>query len=213
MPLLPDFKIQQLAKQEQLIAPYWDRPPDQSNIISSGLTSYGYDLTLGYDFKIFHPTYCGVIDPKDFSPENFIDHSVSASSKKPITVPPNSFCLARSLETLKIPRRVLAICLGKSTYARCGIIVNVTPLEPEWEGVVTIEISNTAPLPALLYPGEGIAQVLFFSVPEQDTCVTSYADKKGRYQGQSRITLPFVTNPYKPHRDFKIPQSQQDKPQ
>jgi dCTP deaminase len=153
--------------------------------ISYGVSSYGYDMRIADEFKIFSNAGATVIDPKNFSATSFTDF------KGPVcVVPPNSFVLARSLEYFRIPRDVLVICLGKSTYARCGIVVNVTPLEPEWEGHVTIEISNTAPLPARLYANEGIAQIIFLQVAE--LCEVSYADKKGKYQAQTHITLAKV---------------------
>ncbi|MEW5925435.1 MAG: dCTP deaminase, partial [Candidatus Zixiibacteriota bacterium] len=151
--------------------------------VSYGLSSYGYDIRVADEFKIFTNTNSAIIDPKNFSKDSFID--VKA---KTILVPPNSFALARTVEYFKIPREVITICLGKSTYARCGIIVNVTPFEPEWEGYATLEISNTTPLPAKIYANEGIAQILFLGADE--VCQTSYKDKKGKYQGQKSITLP-----------------------
>jgi dCTP deaminase len=155
-------------------------------VISYGLSSYGYDVRVGRRFKVFTNARCAVVDPKHFDAASFID--IEADS---CLIPPNSFALAETVEYLEIPRDVLAICVGKSTYARCGIIVNVTPLEPEWRGRVTIEISNTTPLPAKIYAGAGIAQIVFLkgSAP----CRTSYADKQGKYQDQKGLTLPFVT--------------------
>jgi len=150
--------------------------------ISYGLSSYGYDIRVADEFKIFTNVNTSIIDPKDFSIDSFID--VKAKS---IIIPPNSFALARTVEYFKIPRDVITICLGKSTYARCGIIVNVTPFEPEWEGYATLEISNTTPLPARIYANEGIAQILFLGADE--ICQVSYKDKKGKYQGQKGITL------------------------
>lgn len=155
------------------------------NTISYGLTSYGYDVRLGYRFKVFTNAGCGVIDPKAF------DTRLTVSQQGDFClIPPNSFVLAESYETFRIPRDVIGVCVGKSTIARCGIIVNVTPLEPEWKGKITIEISNTAPLPAKVYAGEGIMQLLFFRADA--ACHTSYADKKGKYQGQRGVTLPKV---------------------
>jgi dCTP deaminase len=151
--------------------------------ISYGLSSYGYDIRVADEFKIFTNVNSSIIDPKDFSTDSFVD--VKAKS---VLIPPNSFALARSVEYFKIPREVITICLGKSTYARCGIIVNVTPFEPEWEGFATLEISNTTPLPAKIYANEGIAQIIFLGADE--LCMVSYADRKGKYQGQKHITLP-----------------------
>lgn len=154
-----------------------------SGIISYGVSSYGYDMRIADEFKVFTNVFSEIIDPKNFTPKSFVDY------KGPYCIiPPNSFALARSLEYFRIPREVICIVLGKSTYARMGIIVNVTPLEPEWEGYVTIEISNTTPLPVKVYSNEGIAQVLFISGDEE--CETSYADRKGKYQKQTGIWLP-----------------------
>jgi dCTP deaminase len=157
----------------------------RQGVISYGVSSYGYDVRIGREFRVFRPSL-GVIDPKNFNPEILEDINSDWC-----IIPPNSFALGVSLERFKIPRDTIAICLGKSTYARCGIIVNVTPLEPEWEGHITIEISNTTPLPAKIYANEGIAQILFLRGVE--ACRTSYADKKGKYQSQSGVvTLPKV---------------------
>jgi dCTP deaminase len=154
-------------------------------VISYGVSSYGYDLRIADEFKIFTNINNTIVDPKAFDPRSFVDF------QGPVCiVPPNSFALARSIEYFKIPRNVLTICVGKSTYARCGIITNVTPFEPEWEGFVTLEISNTTPLPARIYANEGIAQVLFFESDE--ACQTSYADRQGKYQGQQGIVLPTI---------------------
>lgn len=155
----------------------------REGVISYGVSSYGYDMRIGDEFKIFTNINTTVIDPKQFDPRSLVDYKGDIC-----IVPPNSFALARSLEYFKIPRDVLVICLGKSTYARCGIVVNVTPLEPEWEGHVTIEISNTTPLPAKIYANEGIAQLIFLQAAE--VCRTSYKDKAGKYQAQKGITLP-----------------------
>jgi dCTP deaminase len=152
-------------------------------VISYGLSSYGYDIRVANDFKIFTNVYSAVVDPKDFDINSMVDFEGDVC-----VIPPNSFALARTVEYFRIPRTVLTVCVGKSTYARCGIIVNVTPFEPEWEGYVTLEISNTTPLPAKIYANEGIAQVLFFEADEE--CETSYADKKGKYQKQQSIVLP-----------------------
>lgn len=160
-------------------------------VISYGTTSYGYDVRIGYKFKVFTPVFNTVIDPKNFDSKCFVDVEISTESPYDyLLIPPNSFALGETVETFEIPRDVLAICLGKSTYARCGIIVNVTPLEPEWKGKITIEISNTAPLPAKIYAGEGIAQILFLRANE--CCHVSYADKRGKYQDQTGLTLPTV---------------------
>ena len=152
-------------------------------LISYGTSSYGYDVRCSDHFKIFTNINSAVVDPKDFSEHSFVDFTGDVC-----IIPPNSFALARTIENFKIPRNVLTICLGKSTYARCGIIVNVTPLEPEWEGHVTLEFSNTTPLPAKIYANEGVAQMLFFESDE--VCETSYADRGGKYQGQQGVTLP-----------------------
>jgi dCTP deaminase len=152
-------------------------------VISYGVSSYGYDIRVTDEYKIFTNVYSATVDPKDFDVRSMVDYKGDVC-----IIPPNSFALARTVEYFKIPRGVLTICLGKSTYARCGIIVNVTPFEPEWEGYVTLEISNTTPLPAKIYSNEGIAQVLFLEGDE--VCETSYADKKGKYQNQQSIVLP-----------------------
>ena len=157
----------------------------QAGKISYGLYSYGYDIRVSNEYKIFTNVNNSIVDPKNFDSKSFIDFKGDVC-----IVPPNSFALARSIEYFKIPRNVLTICLGKSTYARCGIIVNVTPFEPEWEGHVTLEISNTTPLPAKIYSNEGLCQVIFFQSDEE--CITSYKDKNGKYQKQSGITLPSV---------------------
>jgi dCTP deaminase len=157
----------------------------RDGVISYGLSSYGYDIRVADEFKVFTNINTTVIDPKQFDPRSLVDVRTEAC-----IVPPNSFALARTVEYFRIPRDVLTICLGKSTYARCGIIVNVTPFEPEWEGTATLEISNTTPLPARIYANEGIAQVLFFQSDE--VCEVSYADKKGKYQAQVQVTLPKI---------------------
>jgi len=163
-----------------MIDPF-DSKQVKKGIISYGVSSYGYDMRVADEYKIFSPAGNIIIDPKNLKQDSFIDYK-----GKECIIPPNSFVLARSFEYFRIPRDVLVICLGKSTYARCGIVVNVTPLEPEWEGYVTIEISNTAPLPAKIYSNEGIAQIIFIQASE--ICETSYADKKGKYQAQKSIT-------------------------
>ena len=157
---------------------------DGNRIVSYGTSSYGYDIRCADEFKLFTNINTTIVDPKDFDANNFID----VSGKGYCIIPPNSFALARTVEYFRIPRNVLTICLGKSTYARCGIIVNVTPFEPEWEGFVTLEFSNTTPLPAKIYANEGVAQVLFFESDE--VCETSYKDRGGKYQGQVGVTLP-----------------------
>jgi len=169
-----------------MIEPFEDRLVRRDGdkpIISYGLSSYGYDLRVADEFKVFTNVYNAVVDPKHFDERSFVD--IKSDS---CLVPPNSFALARSVEYFRIPRDVLTLCVGKSTYARCGIIVNVTPFEPEWEGHVTLEISNTTPLPARIYAGEGLAQILFLAA--QETCETSYADRGGKYQSQRGITVP-----------------------
>ena len=182
--LKSDRWIRKMALEKGMIAPFEDRQVRQG-VISYGVSSYGYDLRVAEDFKIFTNVNSTVIDPKNFDERSFVDY------RGPVcVVPPNSFALARTVEYLRIPRRVLTICLGKSTYARCGIIVNVTPIEPEWRGRITLEISNTTPLPAKIYANEGIAQILFLRC--ESVCQTSYADKKGKYQDQKGLTLPFV---------------------
>ena len=167
-----------------MIKPFEDRQVRKGGI-SFGLSSYGYDIRIADEFKIFTNINNSIVDPKSFDPRSFVDYQGEVA-----LIPPNSFALGRSVEYFKIPRNVLTICVGKSTYARCGIITNVTPFEPEWEGYVTLEISNTTPLPAKIYANEGIAQVLFFESDE--ACETSYADRQGKYQGQQGIVLPTV---------------------
>ncbi len=182
MGLKPDHWISRMAVEQKMIEPFIaDQVRD--GVISYGLSSYGYDIRVADEFKIFTNVYSAVVDPKHFNPDSMVDFKGEIC-----VIPPNSFALARTVEYFRIPRDVLTICLGKSTYARCGIIVNVTPFEPEWEGFVTLEISNTTPLPARIYAGEGIAQVLFFQADEP--CRVSYADKKGKYQRQQTIELP-----------------------
>jgi len=179
-----DRWIRQMAVEKGMIKPFEERQV-RGGAISYGLSSYGYDLRIADEFKIFTNINNTLVDPKAFDPRSFVDY------QGPVCiVPPNSFALGRSVEYFKIPRNVLTICVGKSTYARCGIITNVTPFEPEWEGFVTLEISNTTPLPAKIYANEGIAQVLFFESDE--ACQTSYADRQGKYQGQQGIVLPTV---------------------
>jgi dCTP deaminase len=182
MAIKSDRWIRKMALEHDMINPFNDRQM-REGVISYGVSSYGYDLRVADEFKIFTNVNSAIVDPKNFDARSFID--VKGSS---ILVPPNSFALARSVEYFKIPRDVLTICVGKSTYARCGIIVNVTPFEPEWEGFVTLEISNTTPLPAKIYANEGLCQILFFQGDEP--CETSYKDKAGKYQKQQGIVLP-----------------------
>jgi len=182
MSIRPDRWIKQMALEHGMIEPFEDRQV-RAGVVSFGLSSYGYDVRVADEFKVFTNVYNTVVDPKGFDPKSFVDIKADVC-----IIPPNSFALARTIEYFRIPRDVLTVCLGKSTYARCGIIVNVTPFEPEWEGIVTLEVSNTTPLPAKIYANEGIAQVLFFEGDEP--CETSYADKKGKYQAQQTLTLP-----------------------
>jgi dCTP deaminase len=179
-----DRWIRRQALERGMIKPFEDRQVRKGGI-SFGLSSYGYDIRIADEFKIFTNINNSIVDPKSFDPRSFVDYQGEVA-----LIPPNSFALGRSVEYFKIPRNVLTICVGKSTYARCGIITNVTPFEPEWEGYVTLEISNTTPLPAKIYANEGIAQVLFFESDE--ACETSYADRQGKYQGQQGIVLPTV---------------------
>lgn len=182
MGLKPDHWIRRLAREYGMIEPFEDHQV-RDGVISYGLSSYGYDIRVADEFKIFTNVFSAVVDPKHFNPKSMVDFRGDVC-----VIPPNSFALARTVEYFRIPRTVLTVCLGKSTYARCGIIVNVTPFEPEWEGFVTLEISNTTPLPARIYANEGIAQVLFFEADE--VCEISYGDKKGKYQKQQSIVLP-----------------------
>jgi len=184
MGLKPDHWIIKMAREHRMIEPFVE---DQvrDGVISYGVSSYGYDIRVADEFKIFTNIYSAVVDPKNFDPSSMVDFRGEVC-----IIPPNSFVLTRTVEYFRIPRNVLTICLGKSTYARCGIIVNVTPFEPEWEGYVTLEIANTTPLPAKIYSNEGIAQVIFFEADEE--CRSSYADKKGKYQKQQQIELPRV---------------------
>jgi dCTP deaminase len=171
-----------MALEHGMIEPFEDRQV-REGVVSYGLSSYGYDIRVADEFKVFTNINSTVVDPKNFDARSFVDMKTDVC-----IIPPNSFALARTLEYFRIPRDVLTVCVGKSTYARCGLIVNVTPFEPEWEGYVTLEISNTTPLPARVYANEGIAQVLFFQSDEP--CEISYADKKGKYQKQQGLTLP-----------------------
>ena len=182
MSIKSDRWIQRMALEHGMIIPFHDRQI-RDGVISFGVSSYGYDLRVADEFKIFTNVNSAIVDPKKFDERSFI--TVQAES---VLIPPNSFALARSVEYFKIPRDVLTLCVGKSTYARCGIIVNVTPFEPEWEGFVTLEISNTTPLPAKVYSNEGLCQILFFQSDEE--CEVSYKDKAGKYQKQTGIVLP-----------------------
>ena len=184
MSIRPDWWIRKMALEHGMIEPFVDGQVSQG-VVSYGVSSYGYDIRVADEFKVFTNINNTVIDPKNFDPRSFVDIKSDVC-----IVPPNSFALAHTIEYFRIPRNVLTICLGKSTYARCGIIVNVTPFEPEWEGTVTLEISNTTPLPAKIYANEGIAQVLFFE--SDDVCERSYADKKGKYLKQRGVTLPKI---------------------
>jgi len=185
MSIKPDHWIERMALEHRMIEPFEPKQVS-AGVVSYGLSSYGYDIRVADEFKIFTNVFTTVVDPKHFDDRSFVEFKGEIC-----TIPPNSFALARTVEYFRIPRDVLTICVGKSTYARCGIIVNVTPFEPEWEGYATLEISNTTPLPARIYANEGIAQVIFFQASE--VCRVSYADKKGRYQRQMGITLPQVS--------------------
>jgi dCTP deaminase len=182
MAIKSDRWIRRMALEQRMIEPFCEEQV-RDGVVSYGLSSYGYDVRIADEFKIFTNINSTIVDPKQFDPRSFVDFKGDVC-----LIPPNSFALARTVEYFRIPRNVLTICVGKSTYARCGIIVNVTPFEPEWEGIVTLEVSNTTPLPAKIYANEGIAQVLFFEGDEP--CETSYADKKGKYQAQHGLTLP-----------------------
>jgi dCTP deaminase len=187
MSVCSDKWIRRMALEKGMIEPFVDgqikQDAEGNRVVSYGLSSYGYDLRVSDEFKVFTNVYSAMVDPKAFDDRSFVDIQTDVC-----TVPPNSFALARSVEYFRIPREVLTICVGKSTYARCGIIVNVTPFEPEWEGHVTLEISNTTPLPARIYANEGLAQVVFFHAHE--VCETSYADRAGKYMKQRGITIP-----------------------
>jgi dCTP deaminase len=184
MSIKSDRWIRHMARTHGMIEPFAESQV-RAGVISYGVSSYGYDMRVAPEFRIFTNALSAVVDPKNFDPKSFVEFTGSVC-----IVPPNSFALARSVEYFRIPRNVLTLCVGKSTYARCGIITNVTPFEPEWEGYVTLEISNTTPLPARIYANEGIAQVLFFTADEGDETEVSYKDKKGKYQAQQGITLP-----------------------
>jgi dCTP deaminase len=184
----PDRWIRRMAEQHGMIEPFEPgqvRSLDGRRVISFGTSSYGYDVRCSDEFKVFTNVYSTVVDPKNFDEKSFVDLQGDVC-----IIPPNSFALARTVERFRIPRNVLVVCLGKSSYARCGIVVNVTPLEPEWEGYVTLEFSNTTPLPAKIYANEGVAQMLFFESDE--VCETSYRDRGGKYQGQKGVTLPKI---------------------
>ena len=182
MSVLSDKWIRKMSKENEMISPFEEKQI-RGDCISYGLSSFGYDARVSDEFKIFTNVNSEIVDPKNFKPTNFVTKKTSQC-----IIPPNSFVLARTVEKFKIPNDILVICLGKSTYARCGIIVNVTPLEPEWEGHVTLEFSNTTPLPAKIYANEGVAQFIFLESDE--VCETSYKDRKGKYQGQKGVTLP-----------------------
>lgn len=188
MSLQPDRWIKKMAEEKKMIEPFVEnqvKNVDGTRVISYGLSSYGYDLRVGRKFKVFTNLYNTLVDPKNFHEDAFVDMEGDYC-----IIPPNSFALAMSVEYFRIPRNVLTLCIGKSTYARCGIIVNVTPFEPEWEGYVTLEISNTTPLPAKIYANEGLAQVLFYT--GEGPCEISYADRRGKYMKQMDITVPIA---------------------
>ena len=182
MGIMPDYWIKKMVKEKQMISPFVEKL-EKDGVLSYGLSSYGYDARVSKNFKIFTNVNSATVDPKKFSDTSFVDREVDHC-----IIPPNSFALARTVEYFKIPKETLVICVGKSTYARCGIIVNVTPLEPEWEGHVTLEFSNTTNLPAKIYANEGVAQMIFFE--SDQVCETSYKDRGGKYQGQTGVTLP-----------------------
>ena len=184
MSIRPDTWIKKMALERGMIEPFVD---DQvrSGVVSYGVSSYGYDVRVGDEFKVFTNVFNTVVDPKNFDPRSFVDIKADVC-----IIPPNSFALAKTVEYFRIPRDVLTVCVGKSTYARCGLIVNVTPLEPTWEGYLTLEISNTTPLPAKVYSGEGIAQLLFLEGTE--VCEVAYADRKGKYQNQVGVVPPRI---------------------
>ncbi|MEO0345731.1 MAG: dCTP deaminase [Pseudomonadota bacterium] len=186
MSIKSDRWITRMAQEHGMISPFEAgqvRESDGRRLVSYGVSSYGYDVRCAPEFKVFTNVHSTIVDPKEFDDASFVDMNDDTC-----IIPPNSFALARTVEYFKIPRNVLTVCLGKSTYARCGIIVNVTPLEPEWEGHVTLEFSNTTPLPARIYANEGVAQMLFFESDED--CAVSYADRGGKYQGQTGVTVP-----------------------
>ena len=184
MPVKSDRWIRQMAREQRMIEPFAEAQK-REGVISYGLSSYGYDIRVADEYRIFTNVNTTIVDPKNFDARSFVEYKGDIC-----VIPPNSFALARSVEYFRIPRNVLTICVGKSTYARCGIIVNVTPFEPEWEGYVTLEISNTSPLPARVYSNEGLCQVIFLESDE--LCEVSYKDKKGKYQAQQGIVLPRI---------------------
>lgn len=185
MGIKPDHWIRKMSLEQKMIDPFVEGQVSKG-VISYGLSSYGYDIRVSDEFKVFTNLHSAVVDPKNFDPKSFVE-----IKDEYCIIPPNSFALAKTVEYFRIPRSTVTVCVGKSTYARCGIIVNVTPFEPEWEGYVTLEISNTTPIPAKIYSNEGIAQVLFFEGDEE--CEISYADKKGKYQKQTGITHPKIS--------------------
>ena len=185
MSIKPDHWIRKMAKEKKMIYPF-EEGSKRNGKVSYGLSSYGYDLRVAREFKIFTDVHSAVVDPKNFDERSFVDFKEVDS----VLIPPNSFALTRSIEYLRIPRNILGLCIGKSTYARCGIIVNVTPLQPEFEGYIVIEISNTTPLPAKIYAQEGIAEIVFFEA--SDVCEKSYKDLFGKYSNQKSIVLPKV---------------------
>lgn len=182
MPVKNDRWITRMAREHGMIEPFEERQV-RDGVISYGVSSYGYDIRVADEFRIFTNVNTSIVDPKDFDPRSLVEVESDVC-----IIPPNSFALARTVEYMRIPRNIITVCVGKSTYARCGIICNVTPFEPEWEGFATLEISNTTPLPAKVYANEGIAQVLFLEADEE--CEISYADKKGKYQAQTGVVLP-----------------------
>lgn len=184
MPVKSDRWIRQMAREQRMIEPFAEAQK-REGVVSYGLSSYGYDIRVADEYRIFTNVNTAIVDPKNFDARSFVEYKGDIC-----VIPPNSFVLARSVEYFRIPRNVLTICVGKSTYARCGIIVNVTPFEPEWEGYVTLEISNTSPLPARVYSNEGLCQVIFLESDE--LCEVSYKDKKGKYQAQQGIVLPRI---------------------
>jgi dCTP deaminase len=199
MTMLSDWEILKRVEKEGMIRPFTDHQvsvsEDGHRVVSYGLSSYGYDCRLSHKFKVFTNIRSKMVDPKDFNESCFeeINADPDKHEHEKVIIPPNSFALGVSLERFQIPRDIIVICLGKSTYARCGIIVSVTPLEPEWEGHITIEVSNTSPLPAIIYPLEGICQLIFLKNPTDNVCTQSYKDKRGKYQGQGdEIVLPRV---------------------
>ena len=203
MSIKSDRWIRRMSEQHGMIEPYEPgqvKEASGSRIVSYGTSSYGYDVRCSREFKVFTNINSTIVDPKHFDPKSFVDIEADEC-----IIPPNSFALARTVEYFRIPRDTLVVCLGKSTYARCGIIVNVTPLEPEWEGHVTLEFSNTTPLPARIYANEGVAQMLFFQSDADDVCETSYRDRGGKYQGQTGVTLPRTRAQASASRDRAVP--------